>query len=54
MIDMVLRNEVEAYNFPQGVIAHLYRQAAGGKDFEITRIGLKTYCDPRLRGGQGK
>lgn len=52
MIDMVLKNEVEAYNFPQGVIAHLYRQAAGGKDFEITRIGLKTYCDPRLRGGK--
>lgn len=52
MIDMVLKNEVEAYNFPQGVIAHLYKQAAGGKDFEITRIGLNTYCDPRLKGGK--
>lgn len=52
MIEMALKNEVEAYNFPQGVIAHLYRQAAGGKAFEITRIGLKTYCDPRIRGGK--
>lgn len=52
MIEMALKNEVEAYNFPQGVISHLYRQAAGGKPFEITRIGLNTYCDPRQRGGK--
>ena len=52
MIEMALKNEVEAYNFPQGVIAHLYRQAAGNKPFEITKIGLNTYCDPRLRGGK--
>lgn len=52
MIEMTLNNEVEAYNFPQGVISHLYRQAAGGKSFEITRIGLKTYCDPRIKGGK--
>ncbi|NLN98262.1 MAG: propionate CoA-transferase [Eubacteriaceae bacterium] len=52
MIEMVNNNEVESYNFPQGVISHLYRQRAGGKDFEITQIGLKTYCDPRLSGGK--
>ncbi|MDY4128718.1 MAG: CoA-transferase [Peptostreptococcus porci] len=52
MIKMALNNEVEAYNFPQGVISHLYRQAAGKKPFEITRIGLNTYCDPRLKGGK--
>lgn len=52
MIEMALKNEVEAYNFPQGVISHLYRQAAGNKPFEITKIGLNTYCDPRLKGGK--
>lgn len=52
MINMTLNNEVEAYNFPQGVISHLYRQAAGKKPFEITKIGLNTYCDPRLKGGK--
>lgn len=52
MIEMTLKNEVEAYNFPQGVIAHLHRSAAGGKKFEISRIGLNTYCDPRYKGGK--
>ena len=52
MIQMALNNQVEAYNFPQGVISHLYRQAAGKKPFEITKIGLGTYCDPRRKGGK--
>src|SRR3712207_7206737 len=37
MIKMALSNQVEAYNFPQGVIAHIYRQAAANRPFEITR-----------------
>lgn len=52
MIEMALKNEVEAYNFPQGVIAHIYRQAAANRSFEISKIGLNTYCDPRYRGGK--
>ena len=52
MIKMALSNQVEAYNFPQGVIAHIYRQAAANRPFEITKIGLNTYCDPRIRGGK--
>lgn len=52
MIEMALKNEVEAYNFPQGVIAHIYRQAASRRSFEISKIGLNTYCDPRQRGGK--
>ena len=52
MIEMALKNEVEAYNFPQGVIAHIYRQAAARRSFEISKIGLNTYCDPRQRGGK--
>lgn len=52
MVELVNANKVKSYNFPQGVIAHMYRAAAAGKPGEITRIGLNTFCDPRISGGK--
>lgn len=52
MGQMVLNNELEAYNFPQGVLSRMYGAVAAKKPGVITKVGLHTYIDPRLEGGK--
>lgn len=52
MAQMIADDQIESYNFPQGVLSQMYSVVAARKPGVFTKVGLHTYIDPRLEGGK--
>lgn len=52
-LEAIDNNRMFAYTMPLGTVAQWFRSMVGKKPGHLTRVGLKTFADPRLGGGKG-
>src|SRR6201997_1113022 len=49
---MIIDNQVQAYNVPSGILFHMHRESAAGRPGVLTKVGLDTFVDPRRQGAR--
>ncbi len=47
---MIVANEVKAYNVPSGIVFDMLREGAGHRPGVLTKVGMDTFVDPDLEG----
>ncbi|AVQ20170.1 3-oxoacid CoA-transferase [Fusobacterium necrophorum subsp. funduliforme] len=50
--ELIVNNKIQAYNVPQGALCQMLRDVAAHKPGVMTKVGLKTFADPRIEGGK--
>lgn len=47
---MILANQLSAYNVPSGIVFDMLREAAAKRPGVLTKVGMQTFADPDLEG----